>query len=221
MVIPGKIFITSRDDIVYNSLLNETVIVSMDEDNLLMEGAVKLVGTCLLPPVQAKIAEADGNELMYDTIYNNHLLEPYQQEFISVLLALLYKGKNILLFLPEIGYTNTRDKFVAIMFQRYGIHIGILESENPADITCYYDERCTPIWCNMIYSTRVIGGLEYLYLYPVDAPLTNKGVLNDLLMEFNPYGKTIQEKINYLSRLHKKIHINPKVKPVIRNLRRD
>ena len=73
----------------------------------------------------------------------------------------------------------------------------------------------------MIYSTRVIGGLEYLYLYPVDAPLTNKGVLNDLLMEFNPYGKTIQEKINYLSRLHKKIHINPKVKPAIRNLRRD
>jgi hypothetical protein len=187
-----------------------------------MKNDAILTGTCLLPPVQAKIAEADGNEVLYDTIYMNHLLEPYQQQFISALVSFLYKGGNLIFFLPEIGYTNTLEKFIALMYSKYGIHIGLIGHQNPAVANCYYDERCIPMWANMIYSVRVIDAYEYLYMYPVDAPLgINNRIMEQLLEEICPYEKTLNEKVNYILHLHKSIHKNPKVRPVIASIRRD
>lgn len=221
MFFQTRIDVTDREDIIYNVDRSRTIVISLDEDNVLLENAANLVGTCLLPPVQAKIAEADGNEGLYDTIYGNHLLEPRQQEFVSVILTCLYKGRNIILFLPEIGYTNTKEKLIKFMYELYGIHIGMIGSPNPNLSMCYYDDRCIPIWANMIYSTRAIDCFEYLYLYPADAPLKNNKVIDDLVMEINPYGKTFNDKINYISELHSKIHLNPKVRPAITDIRRN
>ena len=101
-ILNGTMYITDNPEVIYNIPLNQPniKIVNLDEDGVLMNNDAMLVGTCLLPPVQAKIAEADGNEMLYDTIYNNHILEPHQQEFISALLSYLYKGGNLLFFLP-------------------------------------------------------------------------------------------------------------------------
>ena len=218
-ILKGTVFITDKPEVVYNTPLNQNIrVINMDEDGILMEHPSILVGTCLLPPVQAKIAEADGNEMLYDTIYNNHILEPHQQEFISALLSYLYKGGNLLFFLPELGYTNTLDKFIQIMFNRYGIHIGKIGAQNPVESQCFYDEKCIPIWLNMIYSVRVISGLEYLYQYPEDAVI-NTNVMDDLIRELSPYGETIGDKIYYINRLHRLVHINPRVKPAIISLR--
>ena len=127
-VIKGTAYITDNPEIIYNTPMNSnTRIVSLDEDDVLVKNDAIITGTCLLPPVQAKIAEADGNEQLYDTIYMNHLLEPYQQQFISALISFLYKGGNLIFFLPEIGYTNTMEKFIALMYSRYGIHIGLID----------------------------------------------------------------------------------------------
>ena len=218
-ILKGTVFITDKPEVVYNTPLNQNIrVINMDEDGIRMEHPSILVGTCLLPPVQAKIAEADGNEMLYDTIYNNHILEPHQQEFISALLSYLYKGGNLLFFLPELGYTNTLDKFIQIMFNRYGIHIGKIGAQNPVESQCFYDEKCIPIWLNMIYSVRVISGLEYLYQYPEDAVI-NTNVMDDLIRELSPYGETIGDKIYYINRLHRLVHINPRVKPAIISLR--
>ena len=222
-VIKGTAYITDNPEIIYNTPMNSnTRIVSLDEDDVLVKNDAIITGSCLLPPVQAKIAEADGNEQLYDTIYMNHLLEPYQQQFISALISFLYKGGNLIFFLPEIGYTNTMEKFIALMYSRYGIHIGLIGHQNPAVANWYCDERCIPMWANMIYSVRVIDAYEYLYMYPVDAPLgINNRIMELLLEDICPFEETLNQKMEYIVELHKKIHKNPKIRPAIASIRRD
>lgn len=215
-MLKGTIFITDNIDQIYNVPLNgSTKIINMDEDGILMENQNIIGGICLLPPMEAKIAEADGNEQKYDAIYSSYLLEPYQQKFISALIAFLYKGGNLLIFLPEIGYNNTTQKLIMHLYTLYGIHIGLIGDPNPVQSNCYYDDKCIPIWLNMIYTARVISPYEYLYEYPVDAPITNEQVLSILIDDIKPYGETLMDRRNYIFRLHKLIHKNPRVQPAI------
>ena len=214
-ILRGTIYITDSEDIIYSVPLNSnTKILSMDEDGVLMKNDAILVGTCLLPPIEAKIAEADGNEQMYDVIYTNHLLEPYQQQFIAAIISYLFKGGNFLIFLPELD-TSTKEKFIQHMYINYGIHIGLIGNPNPQIANCYYDERCLPMWLNLIYSVHVISAYEYLYMYPIDGVINNQEILSMLIDEINPYEKSINDKINYILKLHKLLHKNPKVRPAI------
>ena len=216
-MLKGTIYITDSIDLIYNTSLNGmNKIISLDEDGIL-DNIIKDVigGTCLLPPMEAKIAEADGNEQMYDDIYSNHLLLPFQQQFIAALIAFLYKGGNLILFLPEIGYTNTTNKLIEHLFKIYGIHPGIIESDNPLLANCYYDAKCIPIWLNLIFTAGVLSAQEYLLLYPEDAVISNNQVIMFLVDQIKPYGETINEKINYIIRYHKLIHKNPKLIPAI------
>ena len=215
-MLKGTIFITDDIEKIYNVPLNgSTKIINMDEDGILMENQNIVGGVCLLPPMEAKIAEADGNEQKYDAIYSSYLLEPYQQKFISALIAFLYKGGNLLIFLPEIGYNNTTQKLIVHLYRLYGIHIGLIGAMDPVQANCYYDDKCIPIWLNMIYTARVISPFEYLYEYPLDAPITNEQVLMTLVNDIKPYGQTLMEKRNYIIRLHNLIHKNPLVQPAI------
>jgi hypothetical protein len=214
-ILKGTIYITNREDIVYQADLRSTRIISLDEDGILKENNAIIGGTCLLPPIEAKIAEADGNEAAYDQYYSAHLLSPFQQQFVAALLSYLYRGGNLILFLPELGETSTCSKLVFHIFGLYGVHIGLIGDPNPQVANCYYNEKCVPIWLNMIYESHVITAREYLYQYPVDAIITNKKVMNDLIIEINPYGASYQDKVNYILRLHKLIHKNPNVQSAI------
>ena len=73
----GTIYITDNDQIIYQANLSNTKIINLDEDGTLMENPAFIGGTCLLPPIDAKIAEADGNEQLYDSIYSQHLNMPF------------------------------------------------------------------------------------------------------------------------------------------------
>lgn len=219
-ILKGTIYVTGNEDIIYNAPLNQgTKILNLDEDGCLMEHDAIITGTCLLPPIEAKIAEVDGNEQMYDVIYSNHLLEPYQQMFIGAVISYLYKGGNFIVFLPELGYNNTTMKFITHMWTKYGIHIGLIGSQDPQLANCYYDDKCIPIWLNLIYTSRAMTGLEYLYMYPLDAPLQNRQVLEELILEISPYGESINSKIAYLDRLRNLLHKNPNTRPAIVQLR--
>lgn len=215
----GTIFITSNKDDVYNTNLLMTKVISMDEDDSIQVnnlGNGGIVGTCLLPPIPALIAEIDGNAEMYTKIYQSHLLDAYQQQFISALIAYLYKKGNLLLFLPEMG-NNTKESFINNMYILYGIHIGELNSLDPRKI-CYYDERCIPIWLNMIYTSRVISYQEYLYQLPLEAPLNNPQVIEMLIDEMRPYGNTVNERLEEISKFRKAIKTNPNVRNAIGGL---
>lgn len=219
-ILKGTIFITDKLDYIYNAPLNgSTKIINLDEDDVLsMESRDIIGGTCLLPPMEAKIAEADGNEQMYDSIYSNHLLLPFQQQFISALLAFLYKGGNLILFLPELGYTNTTEKLIEHLFRIYGIHPGIIGHQNPQIANCFYDAKCIPIWLNLIFISNVISANEYLYMYPEDASISNNVVMNMLIHELKPFGDTMNERIRYIERYHRVIHKNPNAVPALQSL---
>jgi hypothetical protein len=215
-MLKGSIYITDNLEIVYNTPMNNlSKIISLDEDGILDANKDIIGGTCLLPPIEAKIAEADGNEQLYDMLYTDHLLMPFQQQFVAALIAFLYKGGNLILFLPELGYTNTMEKLIEHLYRTYGIHVGLIGSQNPVKANCFYDVKCIPIWLNLIFSAEVISAEEYLYMYPVDALITNEQIMNMLIDKVQPYGLTINEKRNYIYRYHRLIHKNPNVRPAI------
>ena len=216
----GTITITTNDAVLYNSpLLPMTKIISMDEDNVLRMTENVIGGTCLLPPIEAKIAEIDGNLMAFEQIYADHLSAPFQHEFIAALVSYLYKGGHIIIFLSELGYTNTLKVFLGLMWQLYGIHIGLVGSQDPVEGSCFYDERCIPMWLNDIYMANVISPFDYLVQYPLDAELNNEFILEKLTIEIKPYGKkTKEEKIEYIKYLHKLLHKRPLVRPAVTSI---
>lgn len=219
-MLKGTIFITDNLDVIYSAPigLNQTRIISLDEDGVLGNIPGLIGGTCLLPPIEAKIAEADGNEQMYDRHYSSHLLLPYQQEFISALIAFLYKGGNLILFLPELGCNNTAVKLIQHLYTIYGIHPGLIGDPNPQIANCFYDAKCIPIWLNLIFIANVITPQEFLIMYPIDAVISNNSVMFKLIEDIRPYGETTNDKIKYINRYHKLIHKNPKCVPAIEGI---
>lgn len=207
-MLKGTIYITDNPEVVYNAPLTTTKIVNLDEDGILQDNEAFLGGTCLLPPLEAKIAEVDNNEIQYDQFYQSHLLEPYQQQFIAALVSYLYKGGNLVLFLPELGL-NTRDKLVQHMWILYGIHIGIIGEQDPSKGQCYYDPKCIVIWLNMIYNARVISAKEYLFMLPEDAVINNQTVIYNLIDELHPIGQSINEKMDTIKHYRNSIKLNP------------
>ena len=216
-MLTGTIFITDNEEIIRTVPLNQVKIISLDEDGIL-EGSNFIGGTCLLPPMEAKIAEADGNEQLYDSYYSNHLLLPFQQQFITALIAFLYRGGNLILYLPEIGYCNTTRKLVEHLFRLYGIHPGIIGEQNPQEANCFYDVRCIPIWLNLMICANVISAKEYLLKLPVDATINNQKVFIALIDQLQPYGQTINEKITTILRYHKLLHRNPNCRLAIQSI---
>lgn len=220
MLLRGNIYITSNIHVIENTDLSKTKIINMDEDGIIEGSSRDMIGgTCLLPPIEAKIAEVDGDEQKYDVLYADYLLQPYQQQFISAIIAFLYKGGNLILYLPDFDYTNTTKKFVQLMYQLYGIHPGIIECEGaPILANCYYDEKCLPIWMNLIYTAGVITPEEYLIRYPLDAKLNNEQVICKLLYDLKPMGDTYVERVNTIERFRKNLHKNPKMEIPIRRI---
>ena len=210
-MLKGTIYLTDDIEVVYQTPTDGTVkIINMDEEKQLPENNPNIIpGTCLLPPIDAKIAEADGNEQIYDAIYSEHLFAPFQQQYISAILAFLYRGGNLLIFLPE-AFTNTKDKFIQHMLIRYGIKVGVIGAENPQDYNFFYDLHYIPCWLNMMYKYNLMTPEQYLAQYPTDARLDmDPGIMNKLLDDIKPYADTLQNQINLIIDYHKKLHINP------------
>lgn len=217
-MLKGNIHITSNLHILNTIPIQSTRIVSLDDDGLLDNSPYVIIGTCLLPPPQAKIAEADGNEQLYDMIYSNYLWEPHNQEFITALIAYLYKGGNLVIYLPNED-DNTRVKFLFHLYNLYGIRIGDLDSNDPNLIPCFYNDGYRPLWIDMIYNAGIISAYEFLYYFPENIPLSIDRIMNGIIDEIKPYGNNMAEMIEYIQQYHIKIHKNPKLIPAIYSMR--
>ena len=94
-ILKGAINITDNSlfvrDIMYSNNDNIKIITLDETGSIPTNHPSVLSGTCLLPPVDALIAEADGDEQLYDSIYMNYFSEdPYVIEFIGALIIYLY-----------------------------------------------------------------------------------------------------------------------------------
>ena len=214
-ILKGDISITDNLAFIQDVLQNNTNpalrIVSMDEENTIPENHPMVVkGTCLLPPIDALIAEADGNEPLYDRIYNDYLNEKFPNQFISALLTSLYMGTSLIIYLPNAS-SNTFKKFMQLMWKRYGIYPGII----PYDQTMY-DVSCVVIWLNMIYRTLYNREkiFDYLRFYP-DNALIPEDIMLDLISQLHVYGETVQDKVKEIKRYSSILKVLPNVRPAI------
>ena len=66
-----------------------------------------------------------------------------------------------------------------------------------------------------MFTAGVLSPYEYLILYPLDAEFNNKFILERLINLIKPCEPTINEKIQYILQLHKKLHKEPDIRPVI------
>ena len=221
MLLTGSIFVTSNEDIILNLDCVNTLtrIISLDEDDILPESPVIIGGTCLLPPPTAKIAEADGNEALYDQIYAEHLLAPFQQEYMAALLSFLMIGGKLVIFFPQVGVDNTFDKLFNFILRLYGIHVGVLDSTQERVKACWYDNNHYTQWMDLIYLyTGQINPYQYLIGYPYNSPIDNR-IMMRLLADLRPYGTSINEQIEVIKSLRKQLQINPNITLPVESLR--
>ena len=210
----GTIYITDDLQLV-RSVPDRTVkIISLDEENRISPNEPNvIVGTCLLPPMEALIAEADGDEDLYDIYYINHLNDPYIQEFIGVIISALYKGISLLLYAPMMKENIFVSKLKTHLWALYGIGIGI-----PGGEQCQYDSRCIPIWLNMMYFANVISFNEFLLYYPENAQLSD-AIANKLIADIKPVAESYSSRINELRIYQQKLKKNPRVQTAIFDMR--
>lgn len=212
MILKGNILITDNKDIILNTLrsTNDIKIISLDEDNILrLDPSVVIPGTILLPPPEAIIAEVDGNEQKYNMIYQAHLLSEPVKEYMSSILAFLYRGGKLLLYYPNSNHNNTMKNMLFFILILYGIHIGIIGDPNQDNTLCYFDANLENIQLDLIfYYTNIIDWKEYLYNYPVNYQIPNQ-IMDILIKQINPYGNDLNEKLEVINRLRAGIKKNP------------
>lgn len=205
-ILNGSIDITDNIDFVREVMFSNSPnirIVSLDEDNSIpLDHPIVLGGTCLLPPVDALIAEADGDEQLYDACYSEHFNDPFIMQFIGALIIFLHNGGNIILYFPDLQ-TITATKLMQQFWIRYGIGIGIIGQSSSN-----YDMNCIPIWLAFMYTADAIHPFELLYFYPADAMIPDN-IMNKLLVEISPLGDSFEQKINFILDLRVKLKQNP------------
>ena len=212
MILKGNILLTTDKNIIMETLhmRPDIKLISLDEDNELgLDPSVVIPGTILLPPPGAIVAEVDGDEQKYNMIYSAHLLSEPVKEYMSSILAFLYKGGKLLLYYPDSDYNNTVKSMLFFILINYGIHVGIIGDPNPDNASCHFDANLENIQLDLIYYyTNIMDWREYLYNYPPTFPLSDQ-ILNILLVQIKPYGKTLKEKLEVINRLRVGIKRNP------------
>ena len=210
---PGIILVTSNIEVVKDADLRKMKILNMDEDGILENRFLN--ATLLLPPIEAKIAEVDGDEAKYDEIYAQYLTQPAQLLFIGALLTVLRRGGYLLAFIPDLDHNNTVSKFIEHMSVQFGVHPGLIGSNDPFESQCLYDTSFLPLWLDMIYllDANPMSAEEYLTLSPIPVnQIQNTDVLYKLLDELNPPEDTINKMMEALERFRQ----NSKMVPNLR-----
>lgn len=207
-ILKGSIQITDNlnfvRDIVNENIPN-TKIVSLDEEgNLPLNHPNVLGGSCLLPPMDAMIAEQDGDAQLYTSIYTAHFDEPFVQQFIGALLTYIFNGGNILIYCPDIG-TMTMPELRKIFWNRFGINIGITAIEPGS-----FNNAYTSMWLAMMYLFNTITPKDYLLYFPINEMIP-ENIMNKLVNDILPPGDNYTEQIGFINDLKVKIKEKPNV----------
>lgn len=214
IILTGTIYVTDDLQLV-RSVPDRTVkIISLDEENTISPNEPNvIVGTCLLPPMEALIAEVDGDEDLYDAYYLNHLNEPSIQEFIGAIISALYKGISLLIYAPMMKENIFVSKLRSHLWVLYGIGIGIAGGE-----PCQFDPRCIPIWLNMMYFANVISFNEFLLYYPENGHMDDM-IINKLIVDIKPVADSYDSRLRALKIYQQRLKKNPKTQTALFDMR--
>lgn len=145
------------------------------------KGVVML--SSLLPPPEAVTVFLDGRDDIGANIYTQFLnTDITAQNIISVLLKVLFTGRNIVLFIPRDEATSI--SFVPVLgnyfFQTFGICIG--DIRNPASASSRPNEIQYANILNCLYLYDNISYIEFCAYFP-DNIIINEVVSNKIITD--------------------------------------
>ena len=156
-------------------------------------------GRVLLPPIDALVAEQDGDENKYDRIYINYFHEDVVSRFMEALISTLLIGTSLILYLPNPEGFQTPRKLTQVIEYLYGIRIGVI-GVRPSEFNIN-DISAVKCWLCGAYRSNALSPREFLYLYPGD--IDNPEIITKLIIDLNPMEENPVPFFNRLSRLLK------------------
>ena len=181
----ASIYITCDPQLVMQApYANQRVIAiteSGPELSMFPPGLVNM-GSVLTPNVETMNAELDQEYDVSDHMYREYLSGSVQDKFIILMLTALYKGTNILLYIPKDEYTEFTFKNVLLshIYQLYGVVVGTPE------VQFGFDPNYFPLILSKMYLYDYITSDEFVMQYPEDIGLFPDVVMK-LTMDINPY----------------------------------
>ena len=202
-ILKGDISITDNidfiRDIIFSPPNDNIKIISVEEVPSIDINLPNIIGgACLLPPIDAMMAAANGDEEAFYSFYVDHMNTPAIMEFVNLLISVLYRGTSLILYYPE-DDLNLKGHILDMFWKRYGILIGEVSVRQ-----CQYDITATPIWLESTFETGVMSPMEFLRLYPEGVDIPDRIIYN-LIAAIQPVGDTYLEKVNYINSIKHKL----------------
>lgn len=204
----GNMALIYNPNIVYDVLISDQAVFvfSLDEDNdnpkLDPEKNRRVVmGTMLLPPVDAMWSLTSGEWDKFQMEYYNHLISPEVTEFIFMLIGLIYRGYKLVFYYPD-DSSEVIKYLMEFISRNFGIHVFEPNKENDLFV---YDESKVPMYLCGIYYAGMLSSHEFLYMYPIEINIPND-IYPKLIYDMKPIGNSLVEKIEYLDEIRKKMH---------------
>lgn len=215
-IIKGDISITDNLNFINDLLLspqpNVKIIVLEEETNLPLNHPNVINGSCLLPPIEALIAEADGDKPLFDALYNDYLNTPFVYEFMCAILLALHNGTSIIMYYPVLNSGNVIiQNLLGFIYQKYGIGLGVIGYNRTT-----FNPNYIPLWDSAMYMLNGISAMEFLYYYPENIRIDDD-VINKILIELRLY-TTPEQKDSYIHGLVHKIKENKNLKIALQSV---
>lgn len=205
----GTIYLTSDLAVVQRTLQTRSAkVVIIDEENPYPEAMdMVTMASILLPPYEALSAMVDGETDLFKQIYFEYLDRPEPANFMAILIMCIYRGINLLLYLP-----NDEADFLTPLigkFCMFGVMIG--DQARPFIL----DPAAEGLRLSFLTYYGVMSAEEYLQRLPPMCPI-DANVLPALIKYYNPHlpNYSVQTYLSYFEDLATKMKLNGG-KPVI------
>lgn len=204
----GNMALIYNPTVVQDIMISDPAVIvfSLDEDNdkpnLDPDRNQRVVmGTLLLPPIDAMWSLTSGEWDKFQMEYYTHLISPEVSEYIFMIIGMMYRGYKIILYYPD-DSSDAIKYLLQFFLNNYGIHI--CEPNKQYDLFSY-DENKVPMYLCGIYYSGFIAPNEFLYKYPINTQIPND-IYPKLIYDMKPIGNDITEKIKLIDDIRAKMH---------------
>lgn len=136
-----------------------------------------IVSSALVPDYNTLSLMVDGNERGFIEMYSMSLNSPAAMEMISVIFAALYRGTNIMFFLPP---ESSGLNFVQYLLQFIELNYGITTQTRTTEFS--FNPAFKGRFIDLLYLNNLVDHNEYL----INSESLNQITLRKLVSELHP-----------------------------------
>lgn len=202
----GSVYLTTDLSVVEQTLQTRSAkVIIVDEENPYPQAMdMVTMASILLPPYEALSAMVDGEEAIFKQIYFEYLDRPEPASFMAILIAAIYRGINLLLYVP-----NDESEFLVPLIAKFSMY-GVIIGDNMRPFIL--DPNAEPIRLGLCTYYGMMQVNEYLQRLPEMYPIDMK-LLPILIQFYNPHLADYSELsyLQFFEGLRRKIRTNPNV----------